>query len=554
MNGISREEDNVMSEADDDESLTYDADFSVNELSRMFRQPNINNNHDDRIRQSRLMLISRMKIFRQCVIFSFAFSIGETMLVTSISFASIFFHTTGAWVVAMLYWGFAIGTLFASLVLENLFKKSLRPIFVISQMLLVLFHIACVMHASVAFRSNFSSGLLIVTAFCAGSSLGIVWPAEGAFITNASLALSCRNNNASFLKQSSQCQEKSPLSRNDYIFEHARDDKFPICQLLTPKWLFTESNFGSLSGHLNGLFASVLILCIILGHTFSALIVGDQYILKIYIILLLGGIFSSVLMYCFVEEANISESMAIENDVTFPSRTQSIWRILTYPLTLTYNHSELFLLSGVHISSGFRAGLILSFVGNKIIHNPKKIGILLAAKMIVSLISTSLFTKMGNSPRFGRIFVIKVGVFSDLLAAILALVSFLSGASTSFMNWAIYLFAGVGFSAWQGTASGALLSEASTYLSSNIIELDQNLVTCSAFSGCKAISGFSSTFAFILFGNERAQPFVVFGTYFIALLTAIAQLSIGEKRQVWRFTPPTNTQPFSRSTKDTSIL
>ena len=577
------------------------------------------------------------------------------MLVTSISYASVLFGTAGALSAASLYLSFSFGSLLSNWVLERSrhhraaryeYSYPLRRVLIYGQIGLLVFHCACLFYAkTVVILSDNNAGnafrfvrviascILVIAAIVSGLSVGIAWPAAGAFTTKSALALSSTavttdyggdsaTNSASVhvtLEGSSeqvQLLSTSTSIGSTHISNYgSRPGDLNIEEVIQNNmrkkntWLFQNNDFHSWAGNLNGLFTGILIVSILLGHIFSAielhqeeLVVSDDYnncnrhvvIMRVYTQLLCGGLLSTLIMTLFVFDppssllpSSLSSSSpvtAVDDAPTLPSL--SVFNSILYPLQLTFRHPELFNLVGSHITSGFRSGLILSFVGGTIIEDPSLIGVFLALKMICSLVVTPLFAMLGNShscnssrtTRFGlffgrgRISVLYVGWCCDLLVTLLALVAYnyhqsVSSSSSNgdannvspLVLCCIYIFGGIGFAAWQGTTSGALLSEIAAYLvvvtrartvaankDDDDLE-DANSVLTAAFSGCKAVSGTASAIAFFVFSadnHNRIPIFYIFGMCIIGQVVGLVQLVYGHYTNLWSSMVCTTTIPL----------
>ena len=442
-------------------------------------------------------------VFSTCIILCIAFSIGEAALVTSISFASLFFGVVGSWSMSILYFSFTVGSLFANTVLVTRDSScvSLRRVLITSQITTSFFHLACVLYASLNLQTEHESikdsvqrlnlvehinevslsSFLLISAAVAGFGIGLAWPVLGTFLTNSAKAMSGNN----------------------------------------------RVEYRSHSGNLNGIFTIMFIGGIILGHILSAIILKDdtfQNIIKIYLGILLCGIVAALLMILFVHEPD-ANNISYWNDVepvihSFADEVYLHNLNVFLPLQITIEEPKLFMLVGTHITSGLRSGMVLSFIGGRIVRDPSLIGGLLALKMLSGLIITPIFTYVGNKLNSRKI-ILYVGLGCDLAASIIAMYVNLhddkDGNNCFNALCGMYCLFGIGFASWQSTASGSIITEIMEDTSSRSVVI-------ASFAGAKVISGLSSSLSFLMFGTDSMPSCIVFMLYIASIIIAFLQL------------------------------
>ena len=380
--------------------------------------------------------------------------------------------------------------------------------------------------------------LLICSAIISGISVGIAWAAAGAFITKTAAVLSSHDTNFA--------QEQRKIFR-----------------CLDCLW---NGTFHVLAGNLTSFFNVILIGVILVGHVFSYYslqpIDDGPHVQNTYVIVCVTSIFSSLLMIFLVKDPAVQS--VTSDDVSTTQQNQNIIQegndtmnhhresdsgaiYFVDRVMMTIKEPQLMGLMFVHLTSGVCEGVVLCWVGAKLVPQASMIGYLAAVKNIAAATVSPLYSMMGNKAALswytGRINVILIGQFFYLMSILLIIYDQRktnesnSTTSTEEQWWtllSIYTTAGIGFSMWQGTAGGAFLSEIGTYLSTTI-NAESDIIITAAFSGCKAISGTATALIFIYFSSNHYNnipPFLLLlctGTCCLGMI----QIHMGRQKGIW---------------------
>uniref|UniRef100_A0A7S2UPC0 Uncharacterized protein n=1 Tax=Attheya septentrionalis TaxID=420275 RepID=A0A7S2UPC0_9STRA len=506
--------------------------------------------------------------------FVMSFSIAESALVVSVSMAARVFGRTGSWTVSALYFSYAMGTLLTSriIMVETTQHNSLKLALVIGQFGLLPIHLASY-HAAHTQTDDqggiilpiMDSVLLVASAILSGAAAGIAWAAAGAFVTNTALALSelhmeqIKNDP---IVETSTCDPSERTGngkRHTALWGGIGD----MWRSKVDEALFAHKDFHSLAGNLMAFFNVVLVLTISTGHAFSSMLLfpvdDTSHVIQLYLDMLLVASFSAIAMVVLVWDPPLATNTHVDMHTNVENTTGVIQQLMEgsdqntksvlYSIFLTLEHPQLSHLIGTHMTSGLMEGFILCFVGGYLVTSPSRIGIFLAFKSMTAAIMAPIFARLGNSYSFGRINVLLVGALCYFLSV--AFVLFAEHQTSQELEnnedlffvvvSAVYIFAGIGFSTWQGTGGGALLSEIATSLArqetranNNVQGHDPNLlITTSAFSGCKVFSGMATAISLLVFSAPSLHYAWKVGICVVSIFLGVVQLILGHEQHLW---------------------
>ena len=393
-------------------------------------------------------------------------------------------------------------------------------------------------HFSIRSLDGIPFVLLIGSAIFSGIAAGIAWAAAGAFITKTAAVLSDHTTNF------------APEQRR-------------ILRCFDCLW---NGTFRVLAGNLTSFFNVVLIGVILAGHVFSYYslqpIDDGPHVQDTYVIVCVTGIFSSLLMIFLVKDPTIQSVTC--DDVSLKQQYEDIIHegnpelnhnrasgnrasCFVDRVMMTINEPQLMGLMFVHLTSGVCEGVVLCWVGSKLVPQAYMIGYLAAVKNIAAATVSPLYSVLGNKAATswynGRINVILIGQIFYLMSILLIIYdqrrtngsNFTASAEEQWWTLlSIYITAGIGFSMWQGTAGGAFLSEIGTYLSTTF-NVESDIIITAAFSGCKAISGTATALIFIYFSSNHYNnipPFLLI-LCTVTCCLGIIQIYLGRQKGIW---------------------